>query len=197
MDGKVLRRPCGGGGGLLENFRSLARVCRAEKHQRRICVRLDAAIGIVDVDVCLAEARGGAAQLTRTVRKLDLRHFRLGEIGALALEHRFHHGWVVDDHAHQAPALERQRLERQDVDVAVAQRAAKFAERARAILHSNGELLGGWHWGTPPVRFEERTGAFLRLGFKKSLRSRPTRCKPFRSRPVQIFPRRAFFVNPL
>jgi hypothetical protein len=124
-----------GGCSLLKNWGRFVDFRDAEKDERRIRSRLQAAICVIDIDVGLSQARCYPRDLAGSVRKFGLDDFCLYVCQPLAVQHRLGCRRIVYDESSHAFPSDRERLKRENVHSAVGERPADFSERARPILH--------------------------------------------------------------
>lgn len=86
-----------------------------------------------------------SSDLARTVRKFDLDDlcFRAGD--SLAIEGCFSGRWTVHDETCYSFSTDGERVQPEDVHIAIGECPANFAERAGRIIHKNGEFFADWH----------------------------------------------------
>src|ERR1022692_2292031 len=129
------------GGHLVQHVHGAGKVVYPEDHQGPRRSGLQPAVGVVDVDLFVAQSRGCPAQLTRTVHQPHYRNFRLLEDHAQAAQHRIGAGRIVHHESRQALALLYIRLESQDVHAPFRQRQEALPQRARLVLNRYGKLF--------------------------------------------------------
>src|SRR5713226_8064712 len=148
---RVLRslRVRSGGCSLLKNSGRLVHFCDAEEDQRRIRSWLQATVRVVDVDVGLSQAGCYPRDLTGSVRKFDLDHFCLCAGDTLGIEGCFSSRRIVSDETSYSFPPDGERVQPENVHIAIGERPANFAECPRPIFHQNREFFGDWHRGPP------------------------------------------------
>src|SRR5579871_5675825 len=113
---------------LVQQVRCLGYAIDAEDEDPLRRARLDAAVGVVDVDSALAELYRGAPERAGPVRHARVGDVRLFKNHAHAAEHGAGGVGVIRDETHQALALFHVGLESEDVDAALGERPEAAAQ---------------------------------------------------------------------
>src|SRR5262245_11023647 len=140
----------GTGTRIVQNGCCATHIAYSKDDQRGTGACLNAAIRIIDVDICFAKLGSHARQLARLVLKPGLcnLHFCVGY--SFFVQHRLRRFRLVNDDTHEKRFLPRNRLKSHDVYALVRQFTADFSKRSGTILHANGQFLSNGHVSGPP-----------------------------------------------
>jgi hypothetical protein len=116
-----------GSSGRIQDYCCATHFRYSKDHQRRIRLRLDTAICVVNVDIGVAELGRGPCQRARPVWKLDLDNLSFRVAYSLSIQDRPCRSRFVDDDAHEDRFLRGDRLKSQDIYAAVRERPADFS----------------------------------------------------------------------
>lgn len=83
------------------------------------------------------------------MRKFDLDDLSLRADDSLAIEGCFSGRWTVHDETCYSFPTDGERVQPEDVYIAIGECPANFAERAGRIIHENDEFFADWHGGPP------------------------------------------------
>src|SRR6266542_1122382 len=136
-------------GELIEQASGLGYLVNAEDQHLLAAGRIAAVVGVVDVDLVLAEAHGGAAQHAGAIIEEGHGDVVLLEVGAQLAQYLEGAGRVVHHKARQALALLHVGLKGQDVHAVISQSAAESPQRAGLVQNRHRKFLCLRHCRSP------------------------------------------------
>src|SRR5450631_957730 len=129
------------GSKLIQKGGRFSDVVNPEDYYRPGRAWLQSAVAVVNVDVIFAQSRGGAAQLTRTVRQPAYGDVRLFEDHVQTAQHRLGGGDIIRQKSRQALAFLHVGLKREDVHSTLRQRKETLPQSARFVCDRYRKLL--------------------------------------------------------